>query len=106
MFGQSRHVFAYRTTARNTVEERVVKLQERKRTVTAAILTPDNSVRRPQRDFELPQYSMAVLNAVRMLSFTRCRPRDSDQPQCQNTASLFRCWKPTERIKAPRFARF
>jgi superfamily II DNA or RNA helicase len=36
--GQSRHVFAYRLIARNTVEERVAELQQRKRRLVEAIL--------------------------------------------------------------------
>ena len=37
--GQTRHVFAYRLIARDTVEERVVELQQRKRRLADAILT-------------------------------------------------------------------
>ncbi|HMF94281.1 MAG TPA: DEAD/DEAH box helicase, partial [Vicinamibacterales bacterium] len=37
--GQTRHVFAYRLIARDTVEERVVELQQRKRKLADAILT-------------------------------------------------------------------
>jgi Domain of unknown function (DUF5615) len=53
--GQSRHVFAYRLIARDTVEERVLELQQRKRTLADAILTADNRlIRRLRReDLEL-----------------------------------------------------
>jgi SNF2 family DNA or RNA helicase len=37
--GQTRHVFAYRLIARDTVEERVLELQQRKRKLVHAILT-------------------------------------------------------------------
>src|SRR5213079_1997005 len=36
--GQTRHVFAYRLIARDTVEERVLELQQRKRRLADAIL--------------------------------------------------------------------
>lgn len=42
--GQSRRVFAYRLIAKDTVEERVLELQQRKRTLADAIITADNSV--------------------------------------------------------------
>ena len=42
--GQERHVFAYRLIARDTVEERVLELQQRKRRLADAILTADNSL--------------------------------------------------------------
>lgn len=42
--GQTRHVFAYRLIARDTVEERVLELQQRKKQMADAILTEDNSV--------------------------------------------------------------
>jgi SNF2 family DNA or RNA helicase len=53
--GQARHVFAYRLIARDTVEERVLELQQRKRTLADAILTADNSLIRHLRrqDLEL-----------------------------------------------------
>ena len=53
--GQSRQVFAYRLIARDTVEERVLELQERKRSLADAILTADNSLIRDLRreDLEL-----------------------------------------------------
>jgi SNF2 family DNA or RNA helicase len=53
--GQERSVFAYRLIARDTVEERVLELQQRKRKLADAILTADNSiVRHLQReDLEL-----------------------------------------------------
>src|SRR5207253_5235806 len=37
--GQTRHVFAYRLIARDTVEERVLELQQRKRKLADAILS-------------------------------------------------------------------
>ena len=53
--GQARHVFAYRLIARDTVEERVVELQQRKRRLADAILMADNSLIRDLRreDLEL-----------------------------------------------------
>jgi len=42
--GQTRRVFAYRLIARNTVEEKVLKLQQTKRDLADAIITADNSV--------------------------------------------------------------
>jgi superfamily II DNA or RNA helicase len=53
--GQGRHVFAYRLIARDTVEERVLELQQRKRRLADAILTADNSLLRDLRreDLEL-----------------------------------------------------
>jgi SNF2 family DNA or RNA helicase len=53
--GQARHVFAYRLIARDTVEERVLELQQRKRQLADAILTADNSLIRDLRreDLEL-----------------------------------------------------
>ena len=42
--GQSRRVFAYRLIAKDTVEERVLELQQRKRALADAIITADNSV--------------------------------------------------------------
>jgi SNF2 family DNA or RNA helicase len=53
--GQAQHVFAYRLIARDTVEERVLELQQRKRRLADAILTADNSLIRDLRreDLEL-----------------------------------------------------
>jgi superfamily II DNA or RNA helicase len=42
--GQTRNVFAYRLIARDTVEERVLELQQRKRALADAILNADNSI--------------------------------------------------------------
>ena len=42
--GQTRHVFAYRLIARDTVEEKVLELQKSKRDLADAIITADNSV--------------------------------------------------------------
>jgi len=42
--GQTRPVFAYRIIARDTVEEKVLELQQSKRRLADAILTEDNSV--------------------------------------------------------------
>jgi SNF2 family DNA or RNA helicase len=42
--GQTRHVFAYRLIAKDTVEERVLELQQRKRELADAILTADQSL--------------------------------------------------------------
>jgi SNF2 family DNA or RNA helicase len=39
--GQSRHVFAYRLLARDTVEEKVAELQQTKRALADAILNAD-----------------------------------------------------------------
>jgi superfamily II DNA or RNA helicase len=44
--GQTRHVFAYRLIARDTVEEKVLELQRTKRDLADAIITADNSVMR------------------------------------------------------------
>jgi superfamily II DNA or RNA helicase len=41
--GQTRQVFAYRLIARDTVEEKVVQLQNTKRDLAAAIISEDNS---------------------------------------------------------------
>jgi SNF2 family DNA or RNA helicase len=41
--GQSRRVFAYRLIARDTVEEKVLQLQNTKRDLAAAIISEDNS---------------------------------------------------------------
>jgi SNF2 family DNA or RNA helicase len=53
--GQTRPVFAYRLIARNTVEEKVLHLQESKRALADAIITADNSLIREIRreDLEL-----------------------------------------------------
>ena len=42
--GQTRPVFAYRLIARDTVEEKVLELQSRKRALADAIITADNSL--------------------------------------------------------------
>jgi superfamily II DNA or RNA helicase len=42
--GQTRHVFAYRLIARDTVEEKVLELQQTKRDLADAIITADNSL--------------------------------------------------------------
>ena len=42
--GQTRPVFAYRLIARDTVEEKVLELQEQKRALADAIITADNSL--------------------------------------------------------------
>jgi SNF2 family DNA or RNA helicase len=42
--GQSRHVFAYRLIARDTVEEKILDLQRTKRRLADAIITADNAV--------------------------------------------------------------
>jgi len=44
--GQKRPVFAYRIIARDTVEEKVLKLQESKRSLANAIITADESLLR------------------------------------------------------------
>ena len=44
--GQTRHVFAYRLIARDTVEEKVLELQQTKRDLADAIITADNSMMR------------------------------------------------------------
>ncbi|MBZ5625984.1 MAG: DEAD/DEAH box helicase [Acidobacteriia bacterium] len=53
--GQTRQVFAYRLIARDTVEEKVLQLQNSKRELAAAIISEDNSlIRNLQReDLEL-----------------------------------------------------
>jgi superfamily II DNA or RNA helicase len=53
--GQTRPVFAYRLIARDTVEEKVLQLQERKRALADAIITADNSMIRDlgREDLEL-----------------------------------------------------
>lgn len=42
--GQERHVFAYRLVARDTIEEKVLELQERKSALADSIITDDNSL--------------------------------------------------------------
>ena len=42
--GQVRHVFAYRLIARDTVEEKVLQLQQTKRDLADAIISEDNAV--------------------------------------------------------------
>ncbi|HTL51881.1 MAG TPA: DEAD/DEAH box helicase, partial [Planctomycetota bacterium] len=42
--GQTRQVFAYRLIARNTIEEKVLQLQQSKRDLADAIITQDNSL--------------------------------------------------------------
>ena len=42
--GQSRHVFAYRLIARDTVEEKVLALQDTKRRLADAVINQDNSL--------------------------------------------------------------
>jgi superfamily II DNA or RNA helicase len=44
--GQTRHVFAYRLIARDTVEEKITELQKSKRELADAILSADDSVMR------------------------------------------------------------
>ncbi len=44
--GQTRRVMAYRLVCRDTVEERVLELQEKKRELVAALLTEDNAMMR------------------------------------------------------------
>jgi superfamily II DNA or RNA helicase len=53
--GQTRHVFAYRLIARDTVEERVLELQQRKRHLADAILAGDGALLRDltREDVEL-----------------------------------------------------
>ena len=53
--GQSRRVFAYRLVARDTVEEKVIELQNTKRELADAIISEDNSIIRNLRaeDLEL-----------------------------------------------------
>lgn len=42
--GQTRHVFAYRLICRDTVEQKILELQQRKRELADAILSEDNRV--------------------------------------------------------------
>jgi SNF2 family DNA or RNA helicase len=53
--GQTHQVFAYRLIARDTVEEKILQLQSRKRDLAAAIISEDNSLIRDLRreDLEL-----------------------------------------------------
>ncbi len=53
--GQTRQVFAYRLIARDTVEEKVLELQQTKRDLADAIISADNSVMRnlTREDLEL-----------------------------------------------------
>jgi len=53
--GQARPVFAYRLIARNTVEEKVLELQQRKRALADAIISADESLLRTltREDLEL-----------------------------------------------------
>jgi SNF2 family DNA or RNA helicase len=53
--GQTRNVFAYRIIARDTVEEKVVKLQQTKRELADAIINADNNLIRnlAKEDLEL-----------------------------------------------------
>jgi SNF2 family DNA or RNA helicase len=53
--GQTRRVFAYRLIARDTVEEKVLALQQSKRDLADAIISADNSVMRhlTREDLEL-----------------------------------------------------
>jgi len=53
--GQTRQVFAYRLIARDTVEEKILQLQETKRNLADAIINADNSLIRSmgKEDLEL-----------------------------------------------------
>jgi len=53
--GQTRQVFAYRLIAKDTVEERVLELQQTKRRLAEAILSADESIIRTlkKEDLEL-----------------------------------------------------
>ncbi len=51
--GQTRQVFAYRLIARDTVEEKVLELQNSKRDLAAAIIGADNSLIRNLRPDDL-----------------------------------------------------
>jgi SNF2 family DNA or RNA helicase len=42
--GQTRHVFAYRLIARDTVEEKVLELQDNKRLLADTVINQDNSL--------------------------------------------------------------
>ena len=47
--GQTRQVFAYRLIAKDTVEEKVLQLQQTKRDLADAIINADNSLIRKLR---------------------------------------------------------
>jgi hypothetical protein len=51
--GQTRSVFAYRLIAKDTVEEKVLELQESKREIADAIINQDNSLLRDLRSEDL-----------------------------------------------------
>ena len=51
--GQTRTVFAYRLIARDTVEEKVLELQQTKRNLADAIINADNSLIRDLRPEDL-----------------------------------------------------
>ena len=51
--GQTRSVFAYRLIAKDTVEEKVLELQENKREIADAIINQDNSLLRNLRPEDL-----------------------------------------------------
>jgi SNF2 family DNA or RNA helicase len=51
--GQSRPVFAYRLITRDTVEEKVLELQQTKRNLAASIIGNDNSLIRNLRPEDL-----------------------------------------------------
>ena len=51
--GQTRSVFAYRLIAKDTVEEKVLELQENKREIADAIINEDNSLMRNLRPEDL-----------------------------------------------------
>ncbi|MEE8587362.1 MAG: DEAD/DEAH box helicase, partial [Acidobacteriota bacterium] len=51
--GQTRQVFAYRLIARDTVEEKILELQQSKRDLAEAIITRDNSLIRNLRPEDL-----------------------------------------------------
>ena len=44
--GQTRQVFSYRLIAKNTVEEKILQLQDHKRGLADAIVSADNSLLR------------------------------------------------------------
>jgi SNF2 family DNA or RNA helicase len=51
--GQTRQVFAYRLIAKDTVEEKILQLQDSKRDLASAIISQDNSVIRNLRTEDL-----------------------------------------------------
>jgi superfamily II DNA or RNA helicase len=51
--GQTKSVFAYRLIAKDTVEEKVLALQETKRKISESIITGDNSIMRDLRPEDL-----------------------------------------------------